>query len=69
MGIGPILIKVFGFSEYELKAAFSELVQRKVRNMLREGKLQDHIFTGKEMAKKPLSGFEAYKALRDSLDR
>ena len=69
VGIGPILIKVFGFSGYELKAAFSELVQRKVGNMLREGKLQDHVFTGKEMPKKPLSGFEAYKALRDSLDR
>jgi predicted nucleotidyltransferase component of viral defense system len=69
MGIGPILIKVFGFSEYELKAAFSELVQREVRNMLRDGKLQNHIFTGKELPKKPLSGFEAYQALRDSLDR
>lgn len=69
MGLAPGLTNVFGFSEYELKAAFSELVQRKVRNMLREGKLEDHIFTGKEMPKKPLSGFEAYKALRDSLDR
>jgi hypothetical protein len=69
MGIGPILIKVFGFSEYELKAAFSELVQRKVRNMLREGKLQDHVFSGDEMPKKPLSGFEAYRALRDGIDR
>lgn len=69
MGIEPILIKVFGFSEYELKAAFSELVQRKVRNMLREGKLQNHLFSDKEMPEKPLSGFEAYKALRDSLDR
>ncbi|PIZ43349.1 hypothetical protein COY34_01045 [candidate division WWE3 bacterium CG_4_10_14_0_2_um_filter_42_8] len=69
MGIGPILIKVFGFSEYELKAAFSELVPRKVRNMLREGKLENHIFSGEEMPKEPLSGFEAYKALRDSLDR
>jgi len=69
MGIGPILIKVFGFSEYELKAAFSELVQRKVRNMLREGKLQDHVFSSDEMPKKPLSGFEAYRALRDGIDR
>ena len=68
MGIGPILIKVFGFSEYELKSAFSELVQRKIRNMLREGRLQDHVFSGKKMPKKPLSGFEAYQALRDSLD-
>lgn len=69
MGIGPILIKVFGFSPDELKAAFSELVQRKVRKMLSEGKLQDNVFSSKEMPKKPLSGFEAYQALRDSLDR
>lgn len=69
MGIGPILIKVFDFSPDELKAAFSELVQRKVRNMLRVGKLQDHTFSGEEMPKEPLSGFEAYKRLRDSLDR
>lgn len=70
MGIGPILIKVFGFSEYELKAAFAELVQRKVRNMLREGKLEDHIFKPGELPKdRSLSGFEAYKALRDLLDR
>lgn len=69
MGIDPILIKVFGFSPDELKSAFSELVQRKVRNMLREGKLQDHVFSSEEMPKKPLSGFEAYKALRDSLDK
>ena len=68
MGIGPILIKVFGFSEYELKAAFSELVQSKVKNMLREGKLQDYVFTSREMPKEPLSGFEAYQALRNSLD-
>jgi len=69
MGIGPILLKVFGFSGYELKAAFSELIQRKIRNMLREGRLQDHVFSSKEMPKRPLSGLEAYKALRDSLDR
>jgi len=64
-----LLNNIFNFSPYELKAAFSELVQRKVRNMLREGKLQDHVFSSKEMPKKPLSGFEAYRALRDSLDR
>lgn len=69
VGIGQILLKVFGFSEYELKAAFSELIQRKVRNMLREGKLHDHVFSSEEMPKEPLSGFEAYKALRDSLDK
>lgn len=69
IGIDPILIKVFGFSEYELKAAFSELVQRKVRNMLRDGKLQNHTFTSKELPPKPLEGFEAYRALRNLLDR
>lgn len=69
IGIGPILIKVFGLSPDELKSAFSELVQRKVRNMLREGKLQNHTFTSKELPHKPLEGFEAYQALRDSLDR
>ncbi len=68
MGLGPILKKVFGFLPDELEAAFSELAQRKVRNMLREGKLQGHVFTSKEMPQKPLSGFEAYIALRDSLD-
>lgn len=69
IGISRILENAFGFSEYKLKAAFSELVQRKVSNMLSEGKLQDHIFSSEEMPKKPLSGFEAYQALRDSLDK
>ena len=68
IGMAPGLTNIFGFSPEELKAAFLELVQRKVRNMLREGKLQDHTFSSKEMPKKQLSGFEAYKALRDSLD-
>ena len=69
IGIEAILVKQFDFSSEELKAAFSELVQRKVRNMLREGKLQNHVFTSEELPQKPLSGFEAYKELRDSLDR
>lgn len=63
------LRKIFEFSSEEEKAALNELAQRKVRNMLREGKLQNHLFTGEELPQKPLSGFEAYKALRDSLDR
>lgn len=69
IGIAPILTKIFGFSPAELKAAFSELAQREVKNMLHEGRLQDHVFTSEEMPEKPLSGFEAYRALRDSLDK
>lgn len=69
IGMAPGLTNIFGFSPEELKAAFSELVQRKIRNMLREGKLQDYIFSSDEITKKSLSGFEAYKTLRDSLDR
>jgi predicted nucleotidyltransferase component of viral defense system len=70
IGISPLLIKIFNFSEYELKAAFSELVQRKVRNMLRKREVKDYIFKPEELPKdKSLSGFEAYQALRDSLDR
>lgn len=69
IGMAPGLPNIFGFSKDQLKAAFSELVQRKVRNMLREGKLQDYLFSSEELSNKSLSGFEAYKALRDSLDR
>lgn len=69
IGISRILENAFGFSEYKLRAALSELVQRKVSNMLSEGKLQDHIFSSEEMPKKSLLGFETYQALRDSLDK
>lgn len=70
IGISPILLQVLNFSDDMLQAAFAELAQRKVRNMLREGKLQDYVFTPEDLPHDvPLSGFEAFKALRDSLDK
>lgn len=42
---------------------------RKVAKMLREGNLQDHIFTSYDLLNKRMSGFEAYRILRDSLDK
>ncbi len=70
IGISGSLLAIFSFStKEEVKAALAELTMRKVRNMLREGKLQDHLFTSEELPQNPLSGFEAYQALRDSLDR
>jgi predicted AAA+ superfamily ATPase len=70
IGMSPGLPKVFGFSQDdELKAAFSELAQRKVRNMLSDGNLHDVMFSIEDLPKdRQLSGFESYKSLRDSLD-
>ena len=70
VGMGPILLQVLNFSDEKLKAAFAELVMRIVGKMLREGNLRNHIFTPEELPKdRKVSGFEAYRALRDSIDR
>ncbi len=70
IGISGSLLAIFGFSQQEeIKAALAELAMRKVRNMLREGKVQDHLFTSNELQATGISGIEAYRALRDSLDK
>jgi hypothetical protein len=61
------LLANFGFAKHEVMTALSELARRKVKNMLQEGKLQDHIFSDYDLSVTDLSGFEAYKALRDSI--
>ena len=75
IGLEPGLPGVFGFmkdkffkDDEQVKAALSELAQRKVRNMLKEDCLQDYIFSRDDIPDKQKSGFEAYVALRDSLD-
>lgn len=70
IGLEPGLSGVFGFpdDDEKIKAALSELAQRKVRNMLREGHLQDYIFSRNDIPDQTKSDFEAYTALRDSLD-
>lgn len=70
IGISRSFLSTFGFEEQnEIKSALAELTMRKVRNMLRAGRVQDHLFTSYELPVSGISGFEAYKALRDSLDR
>jgi len=71
IGLEPGLSGVFGFPDDETKiaAALSELAQRKVRNMLKENRVEDHIFSRKDIPERLKSGFEAYKALRDLLDQ
>lgn len=70
VGMGPILLQILNFSDGKLKAAFAELVMRVVAKMLREENLRNHIFTPEELPKdRQMSGFEAYKALRDSIDQ
>lgn len=71
IGFEPGLSGVFGFAndDEKTRAALSELVQRKVRNMLIEGHVQDYIFSRDDIPDKSKSGFEAYKSLRDSLDQ
>jgi len=65
IGIG-LLNNIFNFSAEELKSAFAELVMRKVDQMLKDNKLQDFVFSPEEL-QAPLKGFDAYKAIRDSL--
>lgn len=76
IGLDPGLPGVFGFlvgqfvhDDKKIKAALSELVQRKVSNMLTQGRLQDYIFSRDDIPDHALSGFEAYVAMRDSLDK
>jgi hypothetical protein len=71
IGMSPGLPRVFEFSnDDEVKAPYYELVQRIVRNMLQEGNLHDVLLNIEDLPKgSNLSGFEAYKALRDSFDR
>ena len=64
------LIAIFGFSTInEVKGALGELVMRKVKQMLLKSDLRDFTFTTYDLPNSRLSGFEAYKYLRDSLDR
>ncbi|HAZ29839.1 TPA: hypothetical protein DCY43_03820 [candidate division WWE3 bacterium] len=76
MGFAPGLPGVFGFlkgqfvhDDEKVKAALSELAQRKVRNMLRTDSLNDYIFSSDDLPDRNKSGFDAYVSLRDSLDR
>jgi len=70
ISISDSLIGKFGFlKQEEINAALAEFAKLKVRNMLRAGKLYDHVFSREDIPNNSLSGFEAYKALRDSIDR
>lgn len=68
ISMAPGFVHTFNFSADDLKAAFSELVQRKVRNMLSRGRLQDYTFSSADLPNRDLTGFKAYTSLRDSLD-
>ena len=69
IGMAPGLPNILGLSSGKLKAAFSEPVQRIVRNMLQKNRLKDYTFSSEDLPDKSLFGFEAYTALRDSLDK
>ncbi len=70
IGISLTLLSIWGFTtEEDIAGAINELGGRKVRKMLIEKKLENHLFTtfdSPEKAQK-VGGFDNYKLLRDSL--
>jgi len=68
IGISGTLIAVFGFdNDSQIKQAIFELAHRKIRKMLKENNLVDHIFKTNELPEHHKDGFDAYAELRASI--
>lgn len=68
IGMSRSLFAVLGFvNNIQVKQAILELAHRKIRQMVKENKLEDHMFSTYELPDKTEGGFEAYTKLRDSI--
>lgn len=68
IGMSRSLSSIFGFSNSDqIKQALLELAHRKIRRMVLDNKLSDHLFTTYELPETHEGGFEAYVKLRDSI--
>ncbi len=68
IGMSRSLSSVLGFdSGDQIKQAILELAHRKIRRMVKENRLADHMFTTYELPEHNEGGFSAYIKLRDSI--
>jgi hypothetical protein len=68
IGISRTLSSIWGFTEgNQLKQALLELGHRKIRRMIKESNLQDHLFTTMDCPEGERGGIEGYIRLRDSI--
>lgn len=66
IGMSRSLLSVLGFEKnHQIKQAILELAHRKIRKMVKENNLADHLFTTYELPKHQEGGFDAYIKLRD----
>ena len=68
IGISGTLSSILGFEDdSQIKQALLELAHRKIRKMVKENDLKDHMFSTHELPKDHNGGFKAYVQLRDSI--
>lgn len=69
IGISRSLSSVLGFEDdSQIKQALLELAHRKIRKMIKEKDLKDHMFGTYELPENHNGGFDAYVRLRDSIN-
>ena len=68
IGISRTFLSVWSMTDNaKIRQAIVELGHRKIRKMVKEGNLQDYIFTTQDFPADYQNGFEGYKKLRDSI--
>jgi len=67
IGMSRSLSSVLGFDDGQIKQAILELAHRKIRKMVKENNLTDHLFTTHELPEHNAGDFDAYIKLRDSI--
>ncbi len=68
IGISRSLSSILGFEDdSEIKQALLELAHRKIRKMVKENDLKDHMFSTYELPENHQGGFPTYVQLRDSI--
>lgn len=68
IGISRTFLSTWGFTEIDIvKQAILELGFRKLRKMVKEGKVEDYIFISDNFSQEYQNGFKGYQMLRDSL--
>ncbi len=68
IGMSRSLSSVLGFEDdSQIKQAILELAHRKIRKMVKENNLKDHMFSTYELPEHHEGGFKAYIQLRDSI--
>lgn len=67
--LSSTLASVWQFGNGEIKAAIQELSERKIAQMIRAGRFEDEFVVNTYLKQTQKTGFEAYKELRDSINK